>query len=421
MSTLQKDMQNQKIAEKPGRSVPLWRNRDFLILLSGQGISSVGSQISQLAFPLLVLAVTHSPALAGLMAALRGLPYALLCLPAGALVDRWDRKRVMILCDVGRAIALGSIPVALAFGYLSIIQLYLVSLLEGTLVVFFTMAESTALPHIVTKEQLTTATGQNEVLFSSSLLVGSSLGGILYGMSMMLPFLSDALSYAVSVVSLCFIKTQFQEERTTAPQRLWVEVKEGLTWLWHHPLIRFIALLTGGLTTPCMGYGLILIVLAQGYHASASTIGFIFATGGIGSVLGALLAAPLEKRFGFSRVMIATTWVWALSWLFYALAPNLLLLGVANGLSFTVVPVYMVVQYSYRLSLIPDHLQGRVNSVFRLIAFGSQPIGLAVTGLLLQSIGPVLTVVVLFIPQFILAIAVTLNKHVRQAPWIRDL
>ena len=233
--------------------------------------------------------------------------------------------------------------------------------------------------------------------------------------------MSDALSYTVSVVSLCFIKTKFQAERTGAPQKLWVEVKEGLTWLWHHPLLRFLALLTGGLTTPCMGYGLILIVLAQGYHASASTIGFIFAGGGVGSVLGALLAAPLEKRFGFSRVMIGATWVWALSWLSYGLAPNLLLLGIANGLSFTVVPVYMVVQYSYRLSLIPDHLQGRVNSVFRLIAFGSQPIGLAVTGLLLQSLGPVLTVVVLFIPQFVLAIAATLNKHVRHAHPVREL
>jgi MFS family permease len=106
-----------------------------------------------------------------IMAAVRGLPYALFSLPAGALANRWDRKRVMILCDAGRALALGSIPLAMLLGHLTILQLYLVSLVEGSLFVFFQMAESSALPHIITKEQLTTATGQNEVLFSSSILI----------------------------------------------------------------------------------------------------------------------------------------------------------------------------------------------------------------------------------------------------------
>src|SRR6266516_6961672 len=89
------------------RPVPLWRNRDYVLLWSGQMISSVGTRVSMLAFPLLVLAINHSPAQAGLIGAMRALPYALLILPAGALVDRWNRKRVMILCDIGRAIALG--------------------------------------------------------------------------------------------------------------------------------------------------------------------------------------------------------------------------------------------------------------------------------------------------------------------------
>src|SRR5215470_4790037 len=119
------------------RPTPLWRNRDYVLLLSGQLVSSVGTQVSMLAFPLLVLAITHSPAQAGIVAALRGLPYALFILPAGALIDRWDRKRVMILCDTGRALALGSIPLALALGQLTLVQLYLVSLIEGTLFIFF--------------------------------------------------------------------------------------------------------------------------------------------------------------------------------------------------------------------------------------------------------------------------------------------
>ena len=125
-------------ATRPGR---LWRNRSYMLLWSGQAISTIGTQVSTVAFPLLVLFLTHSPAQAGLMGAVRALPYLFFSLPAGALVDRWDRKRVMIVCDTGRAIAMGSIPVALALSHLSMVQLYIVSAVEGTLFVFFNIAE----------------------------------------------------------------------------------------------------------------------------------------------------------------------------------------------------------------------------------------------------------------------------------------
>src|SRR2546421_7780740 len=94
------------------RPASLWRNRDFLLLWSGQMVSAIGSQVSLLAFPWLILAVTGSPVQAGLIAALRALPYLFFGLPAGALVDRWNRKRVMILCDAGRTLAMGSVPIA---------------------------------------------------------------------------------------------------------------------------------------------------------------------------------------------------------------------------------------------------------------------------------------------------------------------
>ena len=417
MSTQHKDARQAALRPR----VPLWRNRDFLLLMSGQGISAIGTQVSQFAFPLLILALTRSPAQTGLITALRGLPYVLFSLLAGALVDRWNRKHVMILCDAGRALVLGSIPLAFAFGWLTLIQLYFVSLIEGTLFVFFHMAESATLPHVVEREQFSTATGYNEVLISSSVLLGPAFGGVLYTLSSMLPFLADAISYTASICSLFFIRAQFQEQRNAPPQRLWIEIKEGLTWLWGQQLIFFIALVTGGLIVSSIGYTLIVIVLAQSQHASSFTIGLIFASGGAGSVVGALFASSIQRRFGFARVMIGATWIWALSWLLFAFAFNPLLIGIANGLSYTIVPIFMVSQFSYRLALIPDALQGRVNSVFRLIAFGTQPIGLALTGVLLQAIGPIPTVLVLFVPQLALAIAVTLNRHVRHAPSIERL
>jgi predicted MFS family arabinose efflux permease len=179
--------------------------------------------------------------------------------------------------------------------------------------------------------------------------------------------------------------------------------------------------LTGGITIPVIGYSLILIVLAQGQHASNFTIGLIFACGGVGSILGSLFVAPLVKRFTFSQLMIGSTWIWAITWLLFAIAPNPIMLGLVTMLSFIIVPIYTSVQFGYRLAAIPDHLQGRVNSIFRLIAYGGEPIGLAVTGILIQAIGPVPAVLVLFVPQFILSIAATFNKHLRNAKPIEEL
>src|SRR6266481_9307618 len=146
--------------EGPPR-VPLWRNRDYMLLWSGQAVSLTGTVISQTAFPLLVWDLTHSAAQVGLVGGLGTLPYVFLSLLAGALIDRWNRKRVMILCDTGRALNLGSIPLALALGRLTIVQLYIVSLVEGTLFTFFNLAETACLPQVVLKEQLPTAVAQS--------------------------------------------------------------------------------------------------------------------------------------------------------------------------------------------------------------------------------------------------------------------
>ena len=163
------------------------------------------------------------------------------------------------------------------------------------------------------------------------------------------------------------------------------------------------------------GYTLVLIVLAQHLGATPAQVGLILATGGLGSIMGSLVAVPLQRRFSFGPLMIGATWVWALSWPFCLLGHNLIALGIANALAYAVVPVYMGVQFAYRLKRIPDYLQGRVNSVFRLLAFGFIPIGLALTGFVLQLFGPVATIWLLFIPQIVLCIAAQNYAPLRQA------
>ena len=349
-----------------------------------------------------------------MIAATRLLPYLFFGLIAGVLVDRWNRKRVMIVCDIGRALALGSIPIAYAFGWLTGVQLFLASFVEGTLFIFFGLAEMAALPHVVTQEQLPEAVAQATLTDSVLGFLGPSLSGILYTLGNTVPFLADALSYTASIVSLLFVKQQFQEKRLVIKQRLWSEIKEGTDWLWHHPIIRFLALLNGVLNFCCIGYSLVVLVFAQEQHASKIAIGLIFAAGGLGSILGAFMVSPLTRRFNFEQRLIWATWAWAITWLFFVIAPNPLILGIATATSFIVVPIHTATQYSYRLAHIPDHLQGRVNSIFRISLYGSQTLGLLVTGLLLQLVGPIYTVLILFVPQVVMAIATQLNFRVRQ-------
>ena len=281
----------------PPRPGSLWRNRDYGLLWGGQIVSAVGSQVSQLALPLLILAVTHSPAQAGLLAAVRGLPYLLLVLPAGALVDRWDPRRVMLICDTGRAMALASVPVALAWGHLALAQLYAVSLVEGALYVFFDQAESNCLVRVVPKDQLPEAVARNQAIYGTSNLAGPALGGLLYSLGRGLPFLADAISYALSVAAVLAIKSDVRppaRAEETAPN-LSAEIREGLRWLRGHPVLPFLALLTGGLTLCSAGYALILIVLAQKFHAGPAAVGLLLATGGIGIFLGSLVGVRLQK------------------------------------------------------------------------------------------------------------------------------
>ncbi|HET8909199.1 MAG TPA: MFS transporter, partial [Ktedonobacterales bacterium] len=228
------------VPERP-ETARLFHNRDWLLLWSGQLVSVVGTQISQLAYPLLMLALTKSPAQAGFISSARILPYLLLGLPAGAFVDRWDRRRVMIVCDAGRALALGSIPIALALGRLPLAQLYAVALVEGTLNVFFNLAETAALTRVVAREQIPSAITLNEVTLSTGTMLGPALGGLVFAIGQGFAFLADAVSYTVSVVSLFFIRAELSAARVAEPKRLLDDMREGVVWLWRQSLMRFLA------------------------------------------------------------------------------------------------------------------------------------------------------------------------------------
>ncbi|MEO6888195.1 MAG: MFS transporter [Ktedonobacteraceae bacterium] len=398
------------------RPVSLWRNRDYLLLWGGQMLSSLGASVSQLAFPLLILMLTGSPAQAGFAGALRTLPYFILCLPAGALTDRWDRKRVMLICDSGRALSLASVPIAVLLGHLTILQLYLNALIEGTLVVFFSLAVSSCIPRVVPREQLPAATVQGAFTEGLVQLLGPPLAGVLYGLGRTIPFIVDAASYCVSIMSLLLIKRDFQEERVVKPLKLRTEIGEGLRWLWGQPTIRSLALLTG--IVNCIfpdSSALIVIVIARQQHASPALTGLIFAVGAVGYLAGSLVCGPCQRRFSVGRIIVSTCWLFALFWPLYALATNLFVLAGVTALIALVDPIYDITQFSYRAARIPDALQGRVHSAYRMIALATPPLGLALTGLLLQRFGVPPTILVFAIALLGLAVLATLNRSVRRA------
>ncbi|HEU4781894.1 MAG TPA: MFS transporter [Ktedonobacterales bacterium] len=402
------------VAEKP-KTARLWSSRDWVLLWSGQLVSVVGTQVSQLAYPLLMLALTDSPAQAGFISAARTIPYLLLGLPAGALVDRWDRRRVMIVCDAGRALALGSIPLALAFGWLTLAQLYAVALVEGAFNVFFNLAETAALTRVVSREQIPSATSLNEVTLSTGSMLGPALGGLIFAIGQGFAFLVDAISYAVSVASVWLIRADLSAPRTADASRLLDDIREGVAWLWRQSLMRFLAFVVGGTVLIESGYMLVVIILAQRMNASAAAIGLVLGAGGVGSVVGAVLSGPAMRRLTFGQIAMGVHWIWVLLLPLYAIAPTPLALAAITAAAYGVTPIFFVTQYSYRLARIPDELQGRVNGVFRLFQFVGQPLGLALAGLLSQFFGPVNTVLVFSALLLALALSITLNRELRRA------
>jgi MFS family permease len=261
-----------------------------MVLWSSQVVSTVGTRVTSIAYPLLVLAVTHSPARAGVVGFAQTLPFLLLYLPAGTFVDRWDRKRTMLVCDAGRAVALGSIAITVALGWLTMAQVVVVALIEGSLFVLFDLAEGAALPQLVTGEQLQTAIAQNQAKTQGADIVGQPLGGVLFSAARLLPFLVDAVSYLVSFIALLFIRRPLQQPRARQPTRLRTEIAEGLRWVWRQPFLRAAVGVIGGVNFVFNALTLVLVVRARELGASPALIGVMFAFVGVGGLLGSFVA-----------------------------------------------------------------------------------------------------------------------------------
>ncbi|MGH2999577.1 MAG: MFS transporter, partial [Gaiellaceae bacterium] len=238
-------------------------------------LSTIGSESTAIAYPLLVLAVTHSPAKAGIVGFARVAPWAVFGLAAGVASDRLPRKRMMMTSDVVRALALTSIVVAISIGRLTFAQIALVAFFEGSMYVFFNIAEIGALRSVVSREQLPTAAAAEQARYSTVTIVAPPLGGSLFGVGRAFPFLAGALSPVFSLGTLLAIRTPFQEERKrdTAPLR--TQLAEGFRFLWARPFLRTCALLFTWTNLVFEGIVLAFIVIARRHGLSSAEIGLL--------------------------------------------------------------------------------------------------------------------------------------------------
>jgi predicted MFS family arabinose efflux permease len=401
---------------KNHRRVSLWRNRSFTILWTAQVISTVGTRISSIAYPLLVLALYGSPARAGLVGFSQTLPFAIFFLPAGALTDRWNRKRVMLASDGIRALALGSIAIALTLGRLTLIQILIAAFVEGTFYVFFQLAEWAALPHIVTREQLPVALAQNQAREQGADLAGQPLGGILFGIAHALPFLADAVSYVVSFVSLLFIRPAFQAEHVQDRRSLRADVMEGIRWLWRERFLRATVGLVGITNFAMQALVLILIVRARHLGASPGLIGAMLAFFGAGAIVGAFIAPWVQRHIASRVVVVGCLWLWAAEMGVLSVMPNAISLGAVVGIVAINGPCVNVVVGTYRYQMVPDWLQARITSVARLVAWGPIPLGSLAAGLLLERFGSISSFLVLAGLVLAAAVVASLSPAIRRAP-----
>lgn len=371
----------------------LWHHLDFRRLWIGETVSQFGSQISQLALPLIAILSVHATTFqVGLLTTLESLAFLLIGLPAGAWVDRMRFRIVLVVNDLVRAAALGSIPLAQLLGVLSIGQLYAVALVTGISTVFFDVAYQSYLPALVDRSALVEGNSKLQASESVSQIAGPGLGGLLI-QALTAPYavLIDAVSFLWSAAWVRAIKSRPPRPERKPDRHLGREILEGLRFVVGNRILRAIAMCTGSSNFfNSIYFAVFFVLLARDLHVSAGLIGFIMATSAIGGLVGSLLAARVSAWLGQGP----TIWIAILvsaptSFVAPFLRHNwsLALLAVAQIVFWATVVVYNIAQVSFRQGLCPPHLLGRMNATMRFLVWGTMPVGAFVGGVLGTAIG----------------------------------
>ena len=388
-----------------GTSTPhrpsLWRQGDFMKLWTGQTISQFGDEITLLGIPLLAIGILGAgPLEMGLLGVVRFLPWIFFTLPAGVWVDRMRRRPILIGADIARAALLASIPIAFVGGFLTLIQVYIVAFIAGTLEVFFDVAYQSYLPSIVERDELVEGNSKLELSRAGSQVAGPTVAGFLIqAISAPFAIAFDALSYLGAALFIGLIRRPEAGPEPHDPAdgkrpSMWQEARAGVGYVITNRYLRSIAATTGtaNLFSNISGAVLILYLNSPdiGLGLDAAALGIIFALGNLGVILGALTGGRLAKAIGIGPTIIASEFVAGLAVFAVPLAPPddpfwvLVIGGLILGFG---IVVYNVNQVGLRQAITPDRMLGRMNATMRLIVWGTIPIGALIGGILGYTIG----------------------------------
>lgn len=374
----------------------LWRHPDFLKLWSAETISQVGSQVGQLALPLVAVIVLESTAFeVAALTTILFLPFILFTLPAGVWVDRMRRRPILIAGDLGRFVLLATVPIAYVFDAVTIWQLYVVGFLYGVCTVFFDVAYQSYLPSLVAREQLIEGNSKLEISRSASQMVGPGLGGILVQV-LTAPYalLVDAISFLGSGLFLLGIRRAEhlpEREDGTPHLSMFREAREGLGYVLGNRYLRSIAACTGiSNFATSLAFAVFLVYAVRELDLSPAAIGIIFSISSVGSLAAALTATRVSSRLGVGPTIVGSAFVFAPPLFLIAVAPPsapIPFLVAAFVLFGYGAVIYNITQISFRQAICPERMQGRMNSVMRFIVWGVMPIGSLLGGALATWIG----------------------------------
>ena len=391
---------------KKSNTKPLGKN--YWRLWFAHGVSNLGDGVSQVAYPWLASAVTRSPLLIATVAVASRLPWLVFTLPAGVITDRFDRRKIIIAMDITRAVLAflvaiavtaqaGNLPaldsvatsVTLQTNWFLYTVLVVTALLFGCAEVLRDNSAQTFLPEVVEDDQLENANGKLwSVEFVTNSFIGPPLGSFLIGIFVFLPFYFDTLTFFVSaalIATLASVARPIKEVTGKKAVNFKAEINEGFSWLWKHELLRPMAIILG-----CMnGLGAIttatFILFAQEILQTSVFIFAILGTAGaVGGTLGGILGPKISARIGSGPSLYLTLLTAPIICLIIGLTSSWQLFWFLTAFATFFAVLWNVITVSLRQSIIPTHLLGRVNSVYRFFAWGSIPIGTLIGGALVD-------------------------------------
>jgi MFS family permease len=366
--------------------------RPFWTLVASSGLSNLADGVFKVALPLLALHYTRSPGLVAGLELVRTLPWLLGSLPVGALVDRVDRRRAMVWANAARASLVALPAAAIAGDHGSLGLLYVAALGTGVAEVFYDTAAQSLLPSLMARSQLDRANGRlYAVELGAQEFAGPPLGGVLVALGLALSFVTSAGLWVVAIAALLLLRGSFRPSRSGARTSLSQDVREGLSFLLARPILRTMAVMVGMSNLATSAVFGVFVVYAVGDDSalglSEPQFGVLFAMLAAGGLVGGLVADRVQQALGRARaltVSVVATFAFVVT---PALTTSAIVIGAVFVVGGAAVMVWNVTTVSFRQRVTPDHLLGRVNSAYRLVAWGTRPLGAAIGAVLGEWLG----------------------------------